>query len=68
LNQHSLNPDEAVVDLSGGAPSIRAFLGYAGWSRWATRGRDETKSDGLLQKAQRSGVKFERLSRLGSTS
>src|ERR1700719_4281598 len=24
LNQHSLNPDEAVVDLSGEAPSVRA--------------------------------------------
>src|ERR1700737_5536922 len=31
LNQHSLNADEAGVDLSGGAPSVRAFLGSAGW-------------------------------------
>src|SRR5438105_15544457 len=30
LNQHSVNPAEAVVDLSGAAPWIRAFLGYGG--------------------------------------
>src|SRR5205085_9032539 len=31
LNQHSLNPTEAVVDLAEGVPSVRGVLGYAGW-------------------------------------
>src|ERR1700720_4306719 len=32
LNQHALNADEAAADPSEDAPSVRAFLGYAGWS------------------------------------
>src|SRR3984893_17589959 len=32
LNQDSLIPDQPAVDLSEDAPSVRAFLGYAGWS------------------------------------
>src|SRR5437588_7562987 len=32
LNQHSLNTDEAAADPSEEIPSVRAFLGYAGWS------------------------------------
>src|SRR2546430_10417105 len=31
LNQHSLDPDGPVGDVSGG-PSVFALLGYAGWS------------------------------------
>ncbi len=32
LNQHSPNEDGSVADVADGAPSIFAFLGYAGWS------------------------------------
>src|SRR5439155_16180571 len=63
LNQHSLNPDEAVVDLSGGAPSIRAFLGYAGWS--AEQLKPEMKQKAwIVQNPTCSSLKFECLSRL----
>src|SRR2546428_10545119 len=63
LNQHSLNADEAAADPSEGAPSVRAFLGYAGWSAGQLEAEMKQKA-WIVQKPSRSALKFERLSRL----
>ena len=62
-DQHSLNGEEAMVDPTGSAPSVRAFLGYAGWSAGQLEAEMKQKA-WIVQKPSRSALKFERLSRL----
>jgi hypothetical protein len=66
LNQHSLNPDEAVVDLSGGAPPVRAFLGYAGWSAGQLEAEMKQKA-WIVQKPSRSALSSSACRDFGST-
>src|SRR2546423_7856374 len=64
LNQHSLNAEETVADPSSdGSPSVRAFLGYAGWSAGQLEAEMKQKA-WIVQKPSRLALKFERLSRL----
>ncbi len=63
LNQHSLNADEPVAGAADGAPSIFAFLGYAGWSAGQLEAEMKQKA-WIVQKPSRAALKSERLSRL----
>jgi putative transcriptional regulator len=63
LNQHALNAEEAVVDPSEEAPSVRAFLGYAGWSAGQLEAEMKQKA-WIVRKPSRAALKSERLSRL----
>jgi len=63
LNQHSLNTDEAAADPSEEMPSVRAFLGYAGWSAGQLEAEMKQKA-WIVQKPSRVALKFEHLSRL----
>jgi putative transcriptional regulator len=62
LNQHALNGDEAP-DSPEGKPSVRAFLGYAGWSAGQLEAEMKQKA-WIVQKPSRAALKFEPLSRL----
>src|SRR5436853_5252513 len=62
LNQHSLNWDGAP-DSPEGTPSVRAFLGYAGWSAGQLEAEMKQKA-WIVQKPSRAALKFEPLSRL----
>src|SRR5881409_3722831 len=57
LNQHSLTADEAAADPSEGAPSVRAFLGYAGWSAGQLEAEMKQKA-WIVQKPSRAALKF----------
>jgi putative transcriptional regulator len=63
LNQHSLNGDESVLGAPDSAPSIFAFLGYAGWSAGQLEAEMKQKA-WIVQKPSRAALKSERLSRL----
>jgi len=63
LNQHSIAADGTVVDISQSAQSVRAFLGYAGWSAGQLEAEMKQKA-WIVQKPSRTVLKFERLSRL----
>lgn len=63
LNQHSLSLEESVADLSEGALSVRAFLGYAGWSAGQLEAEMKQKA-WIVQKPSRAALRFECLSRL----
>jgi putative transcriptional regulator len=63
LNQHSLNQDEPVAGVADGAPSVFAFLGYAGWSAGQLEAEMKQKA-WIVQKPSRAALKAERLSRL----
>src|SRR5580765_3773359 len=60
LNQHSLNADEAP-DSPEGTPTVRAFLGYAGWSAGQLEAEMKQKA-WIVQKPSRAALKSERLS------
>ena len=63
LNHHALNVLEPVPEVSADAPSIRAFLGYAGWS--AGQLEAEMKQIAwIVQQPSRAALKFDRLSEL----
>src|SRR6202521_1228455 len=57
LNQHALNADEAAADPSEDAPSVRAFLGYAGWSAGQLEAEMQQKA-WIVQKPNRAALKF----------
>ncbi|PYK03264.1 MAG: hypothetical protein DME63_03845 [Verrucomicrobia bacterium] len=63
LNQQSLNADEPVAGAADGAPSIFAFLGYAGWSAGQLEAEMKEKA-WIVQKPSRAALRSERLSRL----
>jgi putative transcriptional regulator len=63
LNQQSLAANGAGVDQTDGGKSIRAFLGYAGWSAGQLEAEMKQKA-WIVQKPSRAALKFERLSRL----
>ena len=63
LNQHATNGLEEVPDPSGSGQSIRAFLGYAGWSAGQLEAEMKQKA-WIVQKPSRAALKFDRLSRL----
>jgi len=63
LNQHSPNEDGSVADVADGAPSIFAFLGYAGWSAGQLEAEMKQKA-WIVQTPSRAALKSERLSRL----
>jgi putative transcriptional regulator len=63
LNQHSLNTDEPIASVADDAPSIFAFLGYAGWSAGQLEAEMKQKA-WIVQKPSRGALKSERLSRL----
>ena len=63
LNQHSLDGDKSFSETSTSAPSIFAFLGYAGWSAGQLEAEMKQKA-WIVQKPNRSALKSERLSRL----
>ena len=61
LNQHAIT--DALGKISGGGPSIFAFLGYAGWSAGQLEAEMKQKA-WIVQKPKRSALRSERLSRL----
>src|SRR5207302_9841163 len=63
LNQHSLNADKSLSETSASAPSVFAFLGYAGWGSGQLEAEMKEKA-WIVQKPSRSALKSERLSRL----
>jgi putative transcriptional regulator len=60
LNQQALTD---VFDVAGDPPTVRAFLGYAGWSAGQLEAEMKQKA-WIVQKPSRAALKFERLSRL----
>src|SRR5260370_27807720 len=62
LNQHSLDADEPVAGAADGAPSIFAFLGYAGWSAGQLEAEMKQKA-GRVQKPSRAALKSDGPSR-----
>ena len=60
LNHHALT---AFPETSDDTPSIRAFLGYAGWSAGQLEAEMKQKA-WIVQKPSRATLKFERVSRL----
>src|SRR5256714_10294718 len=63
LNQHSIDADGAVAGAGQGAPSVFAFLGYAGWSAGQLEAEMKQKA-WIVQKPSRTALKSEGLSRL----
>jgi putative transcriptional regulator len=60
MNHHAIN---AVPEAVDDAPSVRAFLGYAGWSAGQLEAEMKQKA-WIVQRPNRATLKFERLSRL----
>lgn len=60
LNHHAL---AGLPESAGDTPSIRAFLGYAGWSAGQLEAEMKQKA-WIVQKPSRATLKFERVSRL----
>ena len=63
LNQHSLTADEPIAAVADGAPSVFAFLGYAGWNAGQLEAEMKQKA-WIVQKPSRAALKSEKLSRL----
>lgn len=61
--QHHLVIDEAEQALAGGKAVVRAFVGYAGWSKGQLEGELATRS-WLVQKPTREMLELERCPRL----
>lgn len=60
LSHHELN---AVPEPPSDTPSVRAFLGYAGWSAGQLEAEMKQKA-WIVQRPSRAALKFERMSRL----
>jgi putative transcriptional regulator len=60
MNHHTIS---AVPEAADDAPSVRAFLGYAGWSAGQLEAEMKQKA-WIIQRPNRATLKFERLSRL----
>ena len=63
MNQHSIGANGAVAGTGQGAPSVFAFLGYAGWSAGQLEAEMKQKA-WIVQKPSRAALKSEGLSRL----
>src|ERR1700747_90225 len=63
LNHHSLLADGESAETMDDAGSIRAFLGYAGWSAGQLEAEMKQKA-WIVQKPSRTALKTERLPRL----
>jgi putative transcriptional regulator len=62
LNQHSID-SQSEMDAPANAPSLFAFLGYAGWSAGQLEAEMKQKA-WIVQKPSRASLKSEKLSRL----
>ena len=67
LNQHSLNQEEPVAGVADGAPSVFAFLGYAGWGAGQLEAEMKQKA-WIVQKPSRGALKSSGSRGFGSTS
>lgn len=63
LNQQAISGDETGIGVSSDAPSIFAFLGYAGWSAGQLEAEMKQKA-WIVRKPSRAAFKSERLSQL----
>src|SRR5437667_5903429 len=63
INPPSLHADEPIAAVADGAPSVFAFLGYAGWSAGQLEAEMKQKA-WIVQKPSRAALKSEKLSRL----